>query len=87
MSGMIYNSMTRNYSSWICFLFFPKVQTRLDRFTRSNYNTKNMKNLHVQKLQLEHAKRSLLYRDLNAWNSTSEPFRNVENCTILGLFI
>ena len=40
----------------------------------SNYKTRNMKNLHVQKLKLEHAKRSFLYTAPNSWNISNRPF-------------
>ena len=40
----------------------------IERSALTNYNTRNMKNLHVQKLILEHTKRSFLYTAPNTWN-------------------
>ena len=36
-----------------------------ERSALSNYNTWNMKNLHAQKLKLEHTKKSFFYTALN----------------------
>ena len=44
----------------------------------SNNNTRNMKNLHVQKLKLEHTKKSFLYTAPNAWNTIPQAIRNTE---------
>ena len=49
-----------------------------ERSALSNYNTKNMKSLHVQKLKLEHAKKSFLYTAPNAWNSIPKAIRMAE---------
>ena len=49
-----------------------------ERSALSNYNTRNMKNLHVQKLKLEHTKRSCLYTAPNAWNRIPQAIRNGE---------
>ena len=48
------------------------------RSALSNYNTRNMKNLHVQKLKLEHTKKSILYTAPKAWNIIPQSFRNAE---------
>ena len=37
-----------------------------------------MKNLHVQKLKLEHTKKSFLYTAPTAWNSIPQAIRNAE---------
>ena len=41
----------------------------IERSALSKYNTRNMKDLHVQKLKLEHTKKSFLYTCPKAWNS------------------
>ena len=51
----------------------------IERSAISNYNTRNMKNLHVQKLKLEHTKKSFLYTAPNAWNIIPQAIRNAEN--------
>ena len=48
------------------------------RSALSNYNTRSMKNLHVQKLKVEHAKKSFWYTALNAWNIIPQAIRNAE---------
>ena len=50
----------------------------IERCALSNYKTRNMKNLHVQKLKLEHTKRSFLYTAPNTWNSIPQAIRNAE---------
>ena len=50
----------------------------IGRSALSNYNTRNMNNLHVQKLTLEHTKRSFLYIAPNTWNSVPQAIRNAE---------
>ena len=50
----------------------------IERSALSSYKTRNMKNLHVQKLKLEHTKRSFLYTDPNTWNSIPQDIRNAE---------
>ena len=50
----------------------------IERSPLSNYKTTNMKNLHVQKLKLEHTKRSFLYTAPNPWNSIPQAIRNAE---------
>ena len=54
-----------------------------NKFTKrsalSNYNTRNMKNLHVQKLKLEHAEKSFLHTAPNAWNIIPQAIRNAES--------
>ena len=49
-----------------------------ERSALSNYNTRNIKKLHVQKLKLEHTKNSFLYTAPNAWNSFPQAIRNAE---------
>ena len=49
-----------------------------ERSALSNYNTRNMKNIHVQKLRLENTKRRFLYTTPNAWNSIPQAIRNAE---------
>ena len=48
------------------------------RSALSNYNTRNMRSLHLEKLKLEHTKNSLLYTAPNAWNSIPQAIRNAE---------
>ena len=48
------------------------------RSASSNYNTRNMKNLHVQKLKLEHTKKSFSYTTPKAWNIIPQAIRNAE---------
>ena len=50
----------------------------IERSALSNYKRRNMKNLHVQKLQLEHTKRSFLYTAPNTWSSIPQAIRNAE---------
>ena len=55
------------------------LQSRfIERSALSNYKTRNMKNLHVQKLKLEHTKRSFLYTTPNNWNRIPQAIRNAE---------
>ena len=49
-----------------------------ERSASSNYNIRNMKNLNVQKLKLEHNTRSFFYIVSNAWNSIPQAIRNAE---------
>ena len=49
-----------------------------ERSALSTYNARNMTNLHVQKLKLEHTERSSSYTAPNAWNSIPQTIRNVE---------
>ena len=49
-----------------------------ERSALSNYKTRNMKNLHVQKLKLEHTKRRFLCTAPNTWNSIPQAIRNAE---------
>ena len=49
----------------------------IERPALSNYKTRNMKNLHVQKLKLEDTK-SFLYTAPNTWNSIPQAIRNAE---------
>jgi len=44
----------------------------------SNYKTRNMKNMHVQKLKLAHTKRTFLYTAPNAWNSIPQAIRSAD---------
>jgi len=44
----------------------------------SKYKTRNMKNLHEQKVKLEHTRRSFLYTDPNARNGIPKPIRDAE---------
>ena len=48
------------------------------RCALSKYRARNMKNLHVQKLKLEHTKRSFLYTAPDAWNGIPQATRNAE---------
>ena len=50
----------------------------MERSAISKYNTRNSKDLHVQKLKLEHTKRSFLYTGPKAWNSIPQPIRDTE---------
>ena len=50
----------------------------IERSALSNCKTRNMKNLHVQKLKLEHTKRSFLYTAPNTWNSIPQAIRTAE---------
>ena len=50
----------------------------IERSALSNYKTRNMKNLHIQKLKLEHTKRSFLYTAPNTWNSIPQAIRNAK---------
>ena len=50
----------------------------IERYALSNYKTRNMKNLHIQKLKLEHTKRSFLYTAPSTWNSIPQAIRNAE---------
>ena len=45
----------------------------IERSALSKYKTRNMKNLHVQKLKLEHTRGSFLYTAPNTWNSIHRP--------------
>ena len=49
-----------------------------ERSALSNYNTRNMKILYVQKSKLENTRRSLLYTAPNTWNSIPHATRNAE---------
>ena len=51
----------------------------IERSAISKYNTRNSKDLHVQKLKLEHTKRSFLYTGPKAWNSIPQPIRDTES--------
>jgi len=53
-----------------------------ERTALSNYNTKNMKNLQVQQLKLEHTKRSYLYTAPHACNSIPQAIRNAETIAL-----
>ena len=55
----------------------------IERSALSKYNIRNMKDLHVQKLKLEHTKTSFLYTGPKAWNSipTAHPRHRIR-CTI-----
>ena len=44
----------------------------IERSALSRCNIRNMKELHVQKLKLEHANKSFLYTGPIAWNSTPQ---------------
>ena len=48
----------------------------IERSALSKYNTRNMKDLHVQKLKLEHTKKSFLYTGPKAWNSIPQLIRD-----------
>ena len=48
------------------------------RSALSNCNTRTMKSLHVQKLKLEHTKKSFFYTAPNAWNIIPQAIRNAE---------
>ena len=51
----------------------------IERSALSKYNTRNMKDLHVQKLKLEHTKKSFLYTGPKAWNSIPQLIRDIES--------
>ena len=51
----------------------------IERSALSKYNTRNMKDLHVQKLKLEHTKKSFLYTGPKAWNSIPQHIRDTES--------
>ena len=51
----------------------------IERSALSKYNTRNMKDLHVQKLKLEHMKKSFLYTGPKAWNSIPQLIRDTES--------
>ena len=51
----------------------------IERSALSKYNTRNMKDLHVQKLILEHKKKSFLYTGPKAWNSIPQLIRDTES--------
>ena len=51
----------------------------IERFALSKYNTRNMKDLHVQKPKLEHTKKSFLYTGPKAWNSIPQLIRDIES--------
>ena len=50
----------------------------IERSALSNYKTRDMKSLHVQKLKLEHTKKGFLYTAPNTWNSIPQAIRNAE---------
>ena len=50
----------------------------VEKSALSNYKTRNMKNLQVQKLKLEHIKRSFLYTAPNTENSIPQSIKNAE---------
>ena len=62
----------------ISILLYPEgLQNKFTEISAlSNYNTSNMKNVHVQKLRLELTKRIFLYTAPNAWNSISQSSRD-----------
>ena len=51
----------------------------IERSDLSKYNTRNMKDLHVQKLKLEHTKKCFLYTGPKAWNSIPQLIRDTES--------
>ena len=51
----------------------------IERSALSKYNTRNMKDLHVQKLKLEHTRKSFLYTGPKAWNSIPQLIRDTES--------
>ena len=51
----------------------------IERSALSKYKTRNMKDLHVQKLKLEHTKKSFLYTGPKAWNSIPQLIRDTES--------
>ena len=51
----------------------------IERSALSNHKTRNMKNLHIQKIKLEHTKRSFLYTAPNTWNSIPQAIGNAES--------
>ena len=57
----------------------------IERSALSKYNTRNMKDLHVQKLRLEHTKKIFLDTGPKAWNGIPQLIRDTEfgHCTIL----
>ena len=51
----------------------------IGRSALSRYNTRNIKDLHVQKLKLEHTKKRFLYTGPKAWNSIPQLIRDTES--------
>ena len=51
----------------------------IERSALSKYNTRNMKDLHVQKLKLEYTKKSVSYTGPKAWNSIPQLIRDTES--------
>ena len=61
-------------------LFPESLQNKfIERSALSKYNTRNMKDLHVQKLKLEHTKKSFFYTGPKAWNSIPQLIRDTES--------
>ena len=50
-----------------------------ERSVISKYNTRNRKDLHVQKLTLEYTKRGFLYTGPIAWNDIPQPIRDTDS--------
>ena len=51
----------------------------IERSVISKYNTRNRKDLHVQKLTLEYTKRGFLYTCPIAWNNIPQPIRDTDS--------
>ena len=51
----------------------------VERSTLSKYNTRNMNDLHVQKVKLEHMAKKFLYTGPKAWNSIPQLIRDTES--------
>ena len=48
----------------------------MERSAVSKYDTRNKKDLHIQKLKLEHTKRGFLCTDPLAWNNIPQSIRD-----------
>ena len=51
----------------------------IERSALSKYNTRNMRDLDVQKLKLEHTKKSIFFTGPKAWNSITQVIRDTES--------
>ena len=51
----------------------------IERSVISKYNTRNRRDLHVQKLTLEYTKRGFLYTGPIAWNNIPQPIRDTDS--------
>ena len=51
----------------------------IERSVISKYNTRNRRDLHMQKLKLEYTKRGFLYTGPIAWNNIPQSIRDTES--------